>query len=163
MTKKPVKILCSVHFLLILLMISCKAIGGLFVINKTNIELKVTGTFKSIATKKCPAQTNTSGFTAKHGDVSYFEWYKSRKDCRCLSSPHFQFRNISVYRSDNNNKIISASVETMEDYILTYGRLIGKFPQNKIVNINGKKIKLTVDANCFKRKHPGCKLILRQS
>ena len=165
MTKKnPVKILYSVHFLLIFLMISSKAIGGLLVINKTNIELKATGTSESMALGECPAQTSTASFTVKkNGGTSYFEWDKRRKDERCLFPPFFQFRNISVYRSENNDEIISASAEASHGFLLAHGKLIGKFPQTKTVNINGKKIELTIDANCFKSKHTNCKLILRQS
>ena len=170
--KNPVKIVYSIHFLLILLMISCKVIAaigaiegqGLYVINKTDIELKVTGTFKSIAGGKCPEKIITSSFTAeKNGGTSYFVWNKERKDNRCLFSPYLKLKDISVYRSDNNDTIISASAHIGHGDQAAYGKLGMESPRNKIVKINGKKIKLTIDADCFKHQEFFCNLTIKQS
>ena len=163
--RNNIKIIYLFHVTAIILLISCKAIGGVKIINQTGIELEAVGTFSSHATEKCTAHTELIKFRAKKdGGTVYFDWGRKRNDPHCVPSYYFQLRNIALYKDDTGQSPILSVSTCSQHFMLTIvGKLFPKGSRSPEVNINREKIKLMMNSNCFgKKRQKECKLIIKK-
>ena len=147
MKRQRIKILHSVFLLFIALLICCNVFGEVQfpkvkIINKTDIPLKIFGKYSSAFKGK------TLHGMAKKGKVA------SLKGVHGSGKYQYHLRNIRLY--------IPGKLKHPVVDIDTTGHFDLRTPHPE-VDIDGKKVKLTVSSDCFKENKAECQLVISRS
>ena len=138
MRKYSISILPSVYLLFLALLICSKASGAVKIINKTDIPLKLTGHYTYADNRH---RSHLVEATAKDEKAVFLSW---EQEWNLL---YYRLTAIALYMPGKMyHPIVSVSVSSPDSLA---GKLVLNSLQYPEVSIDGEKIKLMVDSNCF--------------